>query len=335
MLNLLPWHKEQWEKIIQTRLNNRMPHALLFSGPRGVGKTQFARYLASSIFCFSPVNDFIPCGKCKSCELFVAGNHPDICLIEPEEEGKQIKVDQIRDLIDFINLKSQYEGYKIAIINPADAMNRSSANTLLKTLEEPPEQSILILLGHRPNLLPVTIRSRCQQIQFNSVYAEPARSWLAERIENRQPADELLIMASGAPLAALEMIENNDIEKMKMVVSDLETLQLLKDDPVRIAEKWNKCGAARIFQWLLQLMGDLVRLKSSSGHVRHYQSGEYPGLQRLTNRLDLYKLMLCHDLLLKNYSMCMGQISYNTQALLEDFIIFWQEQANHTGGQIK
>ena len=332
MLNLLPWQGAQWEKIVQIRLDNRLPHALLFSGPQGIGKAQFARFFASSLFCFSPSKDYVPCGKCKTCELFVAGNHPDIRLIEPEEEGKQIKVDQIRELIDFINLKSQYERYKIAIINPADAMNRSAANTLLKTLEEPPEQSILILLSHRPNLLPVTIRSRCQQIQFNPVYDESTKNWLNENLDNQQSAEQLLIMSSGAPLTAIAMVENDEIEKILMVINDLELVQEHKDDPIHVAEKWNKTGATRIFQWLLQLMGDLVRLKSSSGHVRHYQSDIYPRLQRLTNRLDLYRLMQCHDLLLKNYSMCMGQISYNTQALLEDFIIYWQEQANHTGG---
>ena len=332
MLNLLPWQQPQWQQFVQTRQNNRLPHALLLAGTYGIGLKEFADIMSISLFCRSPLENYLPCGQCRACELFVSGNHPDIYRIEPEEEGKQIKVEQIRELIGFINLKSQYEGYKVALITPADNMNRSAANTLLKTLEEPPEFSLLILLSHRPSLLPITIRSRCQQIWFNPVYDQTAIEWLEQKMQDATQADELLKMAGGAPVAALELMENGSIDKQKTIIDDLELLQKSEQDPIKVAEKWNAYGSNQVFSWLLLLFGDMLRIKSSAQPLRLYQVEVFTRLQRLTNRLDLYRLMLCHDLVLKNYSLGMGQISYNTQGLLEDIIIYWQNQTNHPGG---
>jgi DNA polymerase III subunit delta' len=332
MLNLLPWQQPQWQQFVLAKKNNRLPHALLLAGPYGIGLKEFANVMAVSLFCRSPQDNFLLCGVCKSCGLFLSGNHPDIYRIEPEEEDKQIKVEQIRELIEFINLKSQYEGYKVVLITPADNMNRSAANTLLKTLEEPPEFSLLILLSHRPNLLPITIRSRCQQIWFNPVYDQTAFDWLQQRLQDATQADELLRMSGGAPVAALELMENGVIDKQKIIIDDLDLLQKSEQDPIKVAEKWNAYGSNQVLSWLLQLFGDMLRIKSSAKPLRLYQTDVFTRLQRLTNRLDLYRLMLCHDLVLKNYSLGMGQISYNTQGLLEDFIIYWQNQTNHPGG---
>ena len=334
MLNLLPWHQPQWQQFVQTRRNDRLPHALLLAGPNGIGLKEFSGVMTSGLLCRSPQENYFPCGVCKSCELFMTGNHPDIYRIEPEEEGKQIKVEQIRKLIEFINLKSQYEGYKVVVISPADGMNRSAANTLLKTLEEPPELSLLILLSHRPNMLPITIRSRCQQIWFSPTYDKSAIKWLEQQLQDATLAEELLKMTGGAPVAALEMMGNSVIEKQHIIIDDLELLLKDQQDPIKIAEKWNAYGSNQVFTWLLQLFGDMLRIKSDAKPLRLYQTGVFTRLQRLTNRLDLYGLMLCHDLILKNYSLSMSQISYNAQGLLEDFIIYWQIQTKHSGGQL-
>jgi DNA polymerase-3 subunit delta' len=332
MLNLLPWHQSQWQQFVLARKNDRIPHALLLAGPYGIGLNEFSEVMVAGLFCRTPLENFLPCGNCKSCELFKTRNHPDIYRIEPEEEGKQIKVEQIRELIEFINLKSQYEGYKVALIAPADNMNRSAANTLLKTLEEPPEFSLLLLLSHRPNLLPVTIRSRCQQLWFSPVYDQTAIHWLELQLQDTGLAEELLKMSGGAPVAAVELLESGAMDKQLSIIEDLELLQKSRQDPIKVAEKWNAYGSNQVFTWLLQLFSDMLRIKATAKPLRPYQNGMLTRLQRLTNRLDLYKLMLCHDLILKNYNLSMGQISYNTQGLLEDFIIYWQNQTNHSGG---
>jgi len=332
MLTLLPWHHAHWSYIVRARKTDRLPHALLLQGAPGTGAFEFARFLGGSLLCKAPDENFSPCHECKSCYLYAAGNHTDLLVIQPEEQGKQIKVDQIRALIDFISLKSQYEGYKVVIVNPAEAMNRSAANTLLKTLEEPPPLSVLLLVTPRPELLPVTIRSRCQQIRFQPDFSEISRSWLSERISDRKLVDDLLVFANGAPLAALDMYENGTIEKQKQLLADMERLGAAGEDPVRTARQWNEMGAEQVMRWVLQLIVDMIKINTQM-ESDHSNPAEIHGrLQQLTNKLDLYKLIVSHDLLLRNYRLCTGQISYDTQGLLEEFIMHWQQQLQHSRG---
>lgn len=332
MLNVLPWQKGHWQQLQLVIRNNRFPHALLLSGPYGIGLDQFSHCLSAGLLCRNPTESINFCGQCKSCHLHKSGNHPDVYLLRPEEDSRQIKVEQIRELIGFINLKSQYEGYKIVIINPADAMNRSAANTLLKTLEEPPALSLLMLITHRPNLLPVTIRSRCQHISLKPVFNEDALNWLKDQHADPEQVKQLLTMAGGAPLAALELIDNNSIGKQKMILDDLELLQKKQNDPIKVADKWNQSGADQILRWLLLLISDMVRIKSNAVPFRLHGGDAITSLHRLINGLDLCELMMCHDLVLKNYNLCTELISHNSQGLLVDFIIYWQGLKNQQRG---
>jgi DNA polymerase III subunit delta' len=324
MLKVYPWQKNQWQQLQLSRQGARFHHALLLTGPNGIGLGHFARCLSASLVCANPGADLSQCGECKSCVLHKAGNHPDIRLIEPEEEGKQITVPVIRGLIDFINLKSQYGRYKLTIINPAETMNRHAANTLLKTLEEPPPDSLLMLLSHRPSLLPVTIRSRCQRIYFQPVYDEETLAWLRRQPGISQNAEQLLSMANGAPLAAQDLHESNCIEQQNMLLEDLEALQRKEGDPIMIAGRWNAMGANRVLHRLMQLISNMARLKCGAIPPLLREPGVVTRLNGLANGLDLPALVNCYDIVFKNYSLSSGQISYNPQGLLEDFIIYWQ-----------
>ena len=237
-----PWQLKNWNMIESVNRADRMSHAILFTGPVGIGLEHFSKCLTAGLLCEYTHNNsgenIQACGDCRSCRLIRGGSHPDLVAIEPEEAGKQIKVDEIRRLIDFIHLKSQYGRYKISVIAPADAMNRNAANSLLKTLEEPPGQSLLILLSHRPNFLPITIRSRCQQIRFTPTYDEATVRWVEESIETDESAEHLLAVAGGAPLAIVEMLEDNIFEYQRNLLDDLFALKAGQVDPVKIAEKW-------------------------------------------------------------------------------------------------
>ena len=334
MLNCYPWQQAQWQLMQQSVTARRLGSAYLLTGPEGIGLNQFARSLSASLFCKAHGDVGEACTECRACILLQAGNHPDLLWIAPEEEGKQIRVQQIRDLIGFISLKSQYEGYKIIIISPADAMNRSAANTLLKVLEEPPGPGLFLLLSHRPHGLPVTIRSRCQHVHFPPVYSPVAVDWLREHMDDNRDVEAELRIAHGAPLAALFRCENNVSDLQDEIVTDLTAMLSSRIDPVAIAEKWNRYGAARVCQWLLEYLHTMVQLKvgATLETLPHSQS-QYSGLKQLLNRLDLHSLMQLYDLILKNYAMSISQVSYNKPGLLEDILIYWQDLVIHPGGE--
>lgn len=328
-LKPFPWQVENWRILQLAYCADRMPHAVLFTGPSGMGLAHFSECLIAGLLCENPDDELQACGDCRSCLLIAGESHPDLFIVEPEEAGKQIKVDEVRKLIDSIHLKSQYGRYKIAFITPADAMNRNSANTLLKTLEEPPEQSLLILLSHRPNLLPITIRSRCQQIKFNPAYDREAVAWVKERIAVDENAKHLLTVAGGAPLAINEILESNVLEYQLKLVEDLFVLKEMQEDPIKVAEKWKSYGISQVLLWLMQLFADMVRIKSLANPLKISNSETICRLQALIKQLELRELTGFYHLLLENYSLSTATISYNAQGLLEDVIIFWQRLSSN------
>ena len=161
---LLPWQQQQWHYVNQRIAQKHLAHAMLLTGKTGLGKRLFARYLAQALLCSNTGTDHMPCGNCRNCQLYEVGNHPDYLFIEPEDHKKPIRIDQIRTVVEFLEHTSQSRRYKIVLIDPAERMNLNAANSLLKTLEEPPGASMLLLLTSAPSQLPITIRSRCQQL---------------------------------------------------------------------------------------------------------------------------------------------------------------------------
>lgn len=151
-------------RILQgTIRRNRVPSTLLFSGDSGIGKRSTALIYIQALNCLA-VQDGDACGVCSSCRKIIGGNHPDVHIVEPD--GGDIKIDSIRAVEEFLSMKP-YEGRKKAVlIDEADAMNINAANAFLKTLEEPPPDSIILLITANPDTLPDTIRSRCFQVRF-------------------------------------------------------------------------------------------------------------------------------------------------------------------------
>jgi DNA polymerase III delta' subunit len=181
----------------------RLPHALLLQGQPGLGKAALADWIARLALCEAPAAD--PCGACTSCRLHAAATHPDLRRVGLVEDKKQIAVEDIRELIVSLALKSFRGGRKAAIVDPADALNASGANALLKTLEEPSAGALLVLTVARPERLPATIASRCQRLKIAPPAREAALIWLAEV----DPAPDWagpLSLAAGAPVAALRLV---------------------------------------------------------------------------------------------------------------------------------
>ncbi len=165
---LLPWQQDAARGALAARAT--WPHALLLAGPRGMGKRTLALNLARGLLCESPRADGLACGTCASCGFVAAGQHPDLQLLElfETDDGEtravtEIKVDRIRALIDWAQLTGHRGRAKVAVIAPAEAMNPNAANALLKTLEEPPPATFLILVAHQAGRVPATLRSRCRR----------------------------------------------------------------------------------------------------------------------------------------------------------------------------
>src|SRR3954471_4942060 len=212
-----------WNEPILNRIQREgLPHALLIHGAQGVGKLALAERIAQLVLCEAPPEAKKPCGQCDGCRWFLGGNHPDFRRVEPEalmpaaevEEGGDapaparrakpsfdIKIDQVRELADFLHIGSHRGARRVALVHPAEAMNPSAANALLKGLEEPPAAAMFILVSHRPSRLLATVRSRCVSLPVPIPAREAALEWL--RADGLKDPERWLAYAGGAPLRAI------------------------------------------------------------------------------------------------------------------------------------
>ena len=251
----LPWHDRQWQRIERGIRAGKVPHALLLRGAAGVGKALFAARLAAVLLCRS--EDDPPCGECEACRLCAAGSHPDRIDVTLEKDRREIVVDQVRDLIHTVGLTARFGRYKVVIVNPAERMNRHAANTLLKTLEEPPGATVFLLVSSSPALLLATIRSRCQTIDFPAADPGVALEWLRGRVPD--PAAALaLALAHGAPVRAVELSEGGLIEVREGLERDVDTL-LAGGDPMAVAARWKELGRATVSLWLGDVLAARLR----------------------------------------------------------------------------
>jgi DNA polymerase-3 subunit delta' len=291
-----PWQQQIWERLQSARSAARLPHALLFVGNRGIGKRALVEALAHSLLCESPDLAGKPCGGCRSCQLFLSGNHPDFSLIVPEEEGKAIKIDSIREFIASEGLTSHSGGYRIILIEPAESMNRAAANSLLKTLEEPIASTLIILNSARPADLPATIRSRCQQVHFPPPPEEMAREWLQSQIETKD-WEILLQLASGAPLLALQYAEQDILEQRQQMLAEFAGVIEEKLDPVDIAGRWEKLDLSRSLHWISSWIVDILKLGSGADPQQLINRDQHKKLHGISVRLELKRLYRFLDLL--------------------------------------
>lgn len=324
MLSPYPWQERQWRQLLSVLEQGRIPHALLLAGSEGLGLEDFARALAARLLCTEASGEQEACGTCRSCRLFAAGSHPDTVCIEPEEAGKAIKVEAVRALIDLLQLSSQYGRYKVAVITPAEAMNRNAANSLLKTLEEPTPGSVLILCARQPAQLPITIRSRCQRLNFSIAGDAATHAWLAERVGGAERAGELLTLSGGRPLAALELEQDASLEKQQALLDDLAALGKTGGDPAGTAQRWSADDIIRVMQWLLVFIRTMTRAKLAQTDAATGADRLQQRLKDLAQGVDLLQLLEWYAIVLRNYRAATGPYNLNKQGLLEEIIVYWQ-----------
>ena len=281
---LPPWWRQPWSRLQDTRGQDRMPHALLVAGEPGLGKSRFAAALAASLLCEAPGEDGRACRRCRSCIQVAAGAHPDLHRLEPEEGGRSLRIDQVRELAAALALTGQYGGWRIGILQPAEAMTLAAANSLLKTLEEPGAETVLILVSAYPGLLPATVRSRCQQLRLAPPDPTAGLEWLwAQGLEDAAP---LLQAAGGAPYRALELAEPGVRERRRESLEDWLGVVRGRADASEVAARWGREGFEARLVWLQGWIEDLLRLRLAAGAGLR-SVAEEAALQGLAEGLDL------------------------------------------------
>ncbi|HVW69055.1 MAG TPA: DNA polymerase III subunit delta' [Steroidobacteraceae bacterium] len=233
--------------------SDRLSHGLLIHEAPGTGGDWLARWVAQLVLCHHP--ERAPCGECPGCHKVATAQHPDLIVLQPVEESKQIRIEQIRELSDELSLTAHQGSYKVAIVTPADTMNRFAANALLKTLEEPPPRTLLMLVVTQPSRLPATILSRCQRVRIRAPGRKEAVSWL-ETARGAGQWDAVLDTLGEAPMQALEVDPKAVVEVGVEVRRTLEEAASGGGDPVATAERWARADLAlrlRCFEnWLTE-----------------------------------------------------------------------------------
>ena len=287
-----PWLDSVWQRLLTTRA--RPAQALLLAGPRGVGKGALALAWAQALLCEAPRPGGASCGSCAACHWFETGVHPDFRLVSLQEKaGKEgetrmataIEVDQAREAVDFVQLSTYRAGFRVVLVNPADSLNLAAANALLKVLEEPPLNTVFVLVSDQPRRLLPTIRSRCTRVDIGLPPLDQAAQWLAG--QGVDDAMNLLALSGGTPLDAQRWADGGELDERRAVLESLARPDRL--DPVTLGERWKAISPQAWHNLAYKWLGDLlaVRLRGSVQFNRDFAEV----LARLGSKADLAQLM--------------------------------------------
>lgn len=307
-----PWLQSAWQDLVERARRRSLPHALMLAGPRGLGKRALAVTLARFLLCSRGAAE-APCGDCAGCSQVMAGSHPDLHILEPDEGKHTIKVDAVRRLIDSLGMTSQHGGYRVAVLAPAEAMTTSGANSLLKTLEEPPADVVMMLVTHAADRLPATIRSRCQLVRVPLPATADARAWLDN--QDCSEAAELLTISGGAPLAALELHQRRGAASLARIREQLAAVADNRLTPVDAAAAWSKDDLALVTDLLFACVLDLIRVRDGLAEPR------FQGLHERAQQIDSKALHGFADQLLEQRRLADHPL--NAQLALESVFIGW------------
>lgn len=321
---VFPWQHNIWQLLVQSRARQTLPHAFIFSGLQGVGKSHFTHVLSAWLLCQQPT-ELGACGQCKSCQLWQAESHPDYRLLEAitdEKTGKTsrvIKVDQVREVVGFLNKSAQLNGYRVVVIQPADILNINAANSLLKTLEEPGDKIAIILLTDQPLALLPTIRSRCQHFALSVPSLEQAKQWLEPQLKKPEQAGLLLALTDNAPLAALALQDAAWFQVRAELAQSILAVSEKKSSPLQTSQQWQKnLKADELLIALVLLLADVLLM--SLGQENAIKNSDLlPIIRLLAKRLADKHVFELHEYCLDSQRLVSANIQANL--LLDNF---WQ-----------
>jgi DNA polymerase-3 subunit delta' len=316
----LPWLDPIWQRLVAYKMTQRMPTGLMLCGLPGIGKATLAKQYAQFVLCHQSTHQ--ACGQCRSCTLFNAGNHPDFIELHPEEDSSTIKIDQIRELVATVAQTSALGTYQVVTIIKAEDMNRSAANALLKTLEEPHGAVLLLLVSEQPHAVPATIRSRCQILTVPMPSKSAAITWLKSALPNEQHPEVLLGLADYLPMKALQYAQSSHVQLRDELLTILPQIRSGQVDPIKIANDYVK-QTKEILELLLTLTQDMIRLQFCfNDNLNHHD--KLVQLSLISSSFSVAQLYQYLDVLLEAVQSFKLRNNVNTQLLMEKIFIHWR-----------
>lgn len=318
---VLPWQADLWQLLAGRQ---RHAHAYLLHGPAGIGKRALAEQLMALLLCQRPVAQRA-CGTCKGCLLLAVQTHPDHYILEPEEADKAIRVDQVRQLVGFVTQTAQLGGRKVVLLEPAEAMNLNAANALLKSLEEPAGDTVLLLISHQPSRLLPTIKSRCVQQSCPLPGRQQSLDWLAAKLPDVSPEqrEELLALASSSPLAAVKLHGAGVLDMRVQVVDGVKKLIKRQQTPSQLAEAWNPLSLILLFDWFCEWAHLILRFQMTGDQSGLGAADMQKVVQYLAEKTTPERLLALQDWLLAHRQKVLGKANLNRVLLLEALLVQW------------
>lgn len=278
------------EQLVKSLNNNQISHSYLFIGIEGIGKKLIATEFAKAMLC---LNDKKYCNNCKSCIEFDSDNNPDFLYIEPD--GNSIKIDQIREMQKKLQEKPIISKNKVYIINNADKMTTEAQNSLLKTLEEPPEFVTIILIGSNENMFLTTIKSRCMILHFNKIDDNQMKKYLKENQGLNEVTQNMLELFQGSIGKAIELKDKQneylELEKMIEKLSNTNLIDVVKSADILYQTK------DEIYEMLDYV--NIVLLRLATKDVRY------------TNCIQIVENTKKRLMQNANYDMCIDNMLFN------------------------
>jgi DNA polymerase-3 subunit delta' len=316
----LPWQRPLWQRLARLQDEGVLPHALLISGPHGVGKQELTEALVARTLCQRPGET--ACGECHGCHMLKAGYHPDLMRVSPTEKSRQIRIDPIREVNAFVAQTAQQGGYRVIVLQPAEAMNVAAANALLKSLEEPGERTLFVLLADIPSRMLATIRSRCQHWSLGVPSGADCLPWLSEALGESGDADFWLRSAGGLPLLARELA-GAEARGLRQNLQELFDTLVRGGEPVAEAARLERQAVERILWYGIAWLEDLIRL-GLSGDSRHVRNPDLLPLYRQAVKnarvRDWFRLL---DYAREQRRLLIGGGNPNPQLVLEAWLVRW------------